>query len=239
VGAFLAFTLSQSGMIMHWWRERGRHWQVKLIANGVGALATGLTVIVVGFTKFLDGAWMTILIIPLIVAVFLKIRDHYRRVSEQLSLRGLPPTLRPITAQGALRLVLPISGVHRGTVEAMRFARSISSDITAVYVELEPGESETVVEKWSRFWPDTPLVVVPSPYRSFIQPLFDFLEQTDLEHNDGQQATVILPEFVPARWWEALLHDQTAWALKAALLYHRPKQGSQRVIIDVPFQLHR
>ena len=239
VGAFLAFTLSQSGMIMHWWRERGRHWQVKLIANGVGALATGLTVIVVGFTKFLDGAWMTILIIPLIVAVFLKIRDHYRRVSEQLSLRGLPPTLRPITAQGALRLVLPISGVHRGTVEAMRFARSISSDITAVYVELEPGESETVVEKWSRFWPDTPLVVVPSPYRSFIQPLFEFLDQTDLEHNDGQQATVVLPEFVPARWWEALLHDQTAWALKAALLYHRPKQGSQRVIIDVPFQLHR
>lgn len=239
VGAFLAFTLSQSGMVMHWWRERGRHWQVKLIANGVGALATGLTALVVGFTKFLDGAWITILLIPLIVAVFFRIRNHYRRVSEQLSLRGLPPTLRPITTQGALRIVLPISGVHRGTVEAMRFAYSISSDITAVYVELEPGESETVLEKWLRFWPDTPLVVVPSPYRSFIQPLFDFLEQTDLEHNDGQQATVVLPEFVPARWWEALLHDQTAWALKAAILYHRPKQGSQRVIIDVPFQLHR
>jgi len=235
VGAFLAFTLSQSGMVMHWWRQRGRHWQIKLIANGVGALATGITALVVGFTKFFDGAWITILVIPAIVLLFLKIRAHYHQVSDQLSLRGLRPTLRPISA---LRVVLPISGVHRGIVEAMRFATTISNQITAVYVELEPGESEIVREKWSRLWPDTPLVIVPSPYRSFIQPLLDFLDQTDLEHNDGQQATIILPEFVPVHWWEALLHDQTASALKTALLYHRRKQGFQRVIIDVPFHLH-
>ena len=239
IGAFLAFTLSQSGMVFHWWRERGRHWQIKLVANGVGALATGLTTLIVGITKFFDGAWITILLIPAIVLVFLKIRGHYRRVSEQLSMRGLPPSLRPIAGQGELRIVLPISGVHRGTVEAMRFASAISNDITAIYVELEPGESETVREKWLRFWPDTPLMVVPSPYRSFIQPMLDFLDQTDLAHNDGQQATIVLPEFVPAHWWEGLLHDQTAWALKAALLYHRPRQGNQRVIIDVPFQLHK
>ncbi len=202
-------------------------------------MTTGLTVLIVGFTKFFDGAWITILLISHHCwQYFLKIRAHYHQVSEQLSMRGLPPSLRPITAQGALRIVLPISGVHRGTVEAMRFACSISSDITAVYVELEP-ESWSPCLKNGRVFGLIHPVVVPSPYRSFIQPLFDFLEQTDLEHNDGQQATVVLPEFVPAHWWEALLHDQTAWALKAALLYHRPKQGSQRVIIDVPFQLHR
>ncbi len=238
VGAFLAFTLSQSGMVLHWWRERGRHWQVKLVANGVGALATGTTALVVGFTKFFEGAWITVFLIPAIVYVFLRIRAHYRRVSEQLSMRGLPPTLRPIATQGALRVVVPISGVHRGTVDAMRFASTISNDITAVYVELELGESETVREKWSRLWPDTPLVVVPSPYRSLIQPLLDYLDKIDTDINDGQQATIVLPEFVPAHWWESILHDQTAWALKAALLYHRRTQGFQRVIIDVPFYLH-
>lgn len=234
VGAFLAFTLSQSGMVLHWWRERGRHWHFKMTANGVGALATGLTLLVVGITKFLDGAWITVFLIPILVITFLKIRDHYQQVSEQLSLSGLPPTLRPIPD---LRVVVPISGVHRGIVDAMRFASTISKDVTAVYVELDPGESEAVLERWARLWPDIPLIVVSSPYRSFLQPLLEFLDQTDQEHNDGQQATVVLPEFVPAHWWESLLHNQTAWLIKAALLYHRRNLGFPRVIIDVPFQL--
>jgi len=105
-------------------------------------------------------------------------------------------------------------------------------------VELEPGDSEDVREKWERFWPDIPLAVIPSPYRSLIQPLLDYLDKTDQEHNDGQQATVILPEFIPAHWWGSLLHNQTAWLLKAALLYHRHQLGFPRVIIDVPYYLH-
>jgi amino acid transporter len=234
VGAFLAFTLSQAGMVLHWWRERGRHWQLKMLANGVGALATGVTLLVVGITKFLEGAWITVFLIPLLVLLFLRIRTHYQRVSEQLSMDGLPPTLRPIPA---LRVVIPISGVHRGIIDAMRYASTISNDVTAVYVELEPEETEMVRERWSRLWPDIPLVVISSPYRSFIQPLLDFLDQTDQAHNDGQQATVILPEFVPAHWWQSLLHNQTAWLIKAALLYHRRSLGFPRVIIDVPFHL--
>jgi amino acid transporter len=234
VGAFLAFTLSQSGMVLHWWRERGRHWQFKMTANGIGAIATGMTLLIVGITKFLEGAWITVFLIPLLVIIFLRIRDHYKEVSEQLSLSGPPPTLRPIPA---LRVVVPISGVHRGIVDAMRYACTISNDVTAVYVDLDPGESKAVLERWSRLWPDIPLTVVSSPYRSFIQPLLDFLDETDQEHNDGQQATVILPEFVPAHWWQSLLHNQTAWLLKAALLYHRQTLGFPRVIIDVPFHL--
>jgi amino acid transporter len=234
VGAFLAFTLSQSGMILHWWRERGRHWQLKMAANGVGALATGVTLLVVGITKFLEGAWITVFLIPLLMVIFLKIRSHYRQVSEQLSLDGLPPTLKPIPA---LRVVIPISGVHRGMTDAVRYASTISNQVTAVYVELDPTETQEVRERWERLWPDLPLVVISSPHHSFIQPLLDFLDQTDLEHNDGQQATVVLPEFVPAHWWESLLHNQTAWLLKAALLYHRRSLGFPRVIIDVPFHL--
>jgi amino acid transporter len=235
VGAFLAFTLSQGGMVLHWWRERGHYWQLKMIANGIGALATGITLLVVGTTKFREGAWITILLIPVLVVIFIRIHRHYGHVREQLTMHGLPPTLRPLVQP---RVVIPVSGVHRGVVDAMRYALAISNNVTGVFVELEPGDSRDVREKWERFWPDIPLVVVPSPYRSLIQPLLDYLDKTDQEHNDGQQATVVLPEFIPAHWWGSLLHNQTAWQLKAALLYHRHQLGFPRVIIDVPYYLH-
>jgi amino acid transporter len=236
VGAFLAFTLSQSGMVLHWWREHGSHWQVKMIANSLGAIATFFTLLVVGITKFFEGAWITFLLMIVIITIFYRIRSHYQEVGRELSLHGLPPSLKPISAS---RVIIPISGVHRGIVEAVDFARSITSDITAVYVELEEDETKEVKEKWNRLWPDIPLKVVPSPFRSVIQPLLDFLDEMDSQANDGQLACVILPEFVPAKWWQTLLHNQTAWLLKAALLYHRRKHGGQRVIIDVPYYLRK
>jgi len=236
VGVFLAFSLSQAGMVIHWWRERGRGWQFKSIANGLGALATSVTLFVVGYSKFREGAWVTIVLIPAIVMVFNKVKSHYQEVSKELSLHGLPPSLKPVSAS---RVVIPISGVHRGIVDAVDFARGMTSNVTAVYVELEPGEAEEVRKKWNILWPDIPLVVVTSPYRSIIQPIIDFLDETDFQHNDGQQAAVVLPEFVPAKWWQSLMHNQTAWLLKAALLYHRRVAGFPRVIIDVPYYLRK
>jgi len=234
VGVFLAFTLSQAGMVRHWWRERQPGWQLKAVLNGLGALATGTTVLIIGISKFVEGAWITVVIIPVLVFGFLQISAHYRSVSHQLSLHGLPPDIKP---SPPLRVVLPISGVHRGMVEAVNFARSISSDVTAVYIELEPGGAEHVRQQWQRLWPDVNLVVLPSPYRSIIRPLLEYLDQTDREHHDGRLAAVVLPEFVPARWWQALLHNQTTWMLKTALLYRRRNLGYQRVIIDMPFHL--
>ncbi|MHB8778376.1 MAG: APC family permease [Anaerolineales bacterium] len=236
VGVFLAFSLSQAGMVVHWWRQRGRGWVFKSVANGVGALATTVTLIVVGYSKFGEGAWITILLITLIMAMFYKIHSHYQEVGRELSLHGLPPSLKPLPAS---RVVIPISGVHRGIVEAVDFARSITNDITAVYVELEEDDTQEVKEKWARLWPDIPLKIVSSPYRSLIQPLLEFLDEIDSQKNDGQLACVILPEFVPMKWWQTLLHNQTAWLLKAALLYHRRKQGGQRVIIDIPYYLRK
>jgi hypothetical protein len=133
--------------------------------------------------------------------------------------------------------VIPISTVHRGVVHAVAYARSISTDVTAVYVELDPGAGERIRERWDRRWPDVPLVVLPSPYRSIVGPLLDFLDQTDRQHDDGQLATVVLPEFVPARWWHRLLHNQTAILIRAALLYRRRYLGFERTIIDVPYHL--
>jgi amino acid transporter len=236
VGVFLAFTLSQTGMVLHWWRERSRGWWWKAMFNGLGAIATLITLLVVGISKFKEGAWITIMLIPTIVIIFQQIRAHYRQVGKSLSLRGLPPSLKPLPPP---RVIIPISGVHRGIIGAINFAQSISKNVTAVYVELEPGASEKVRETWETWWPDVPLVVVPSPYRSIVRPLLDFLDRTDEEHNDGQQATVILPEFVPAHWWQGLLHNQTAWLLKTALLYRRRQFGYQRAIIDIPYHLKR
>ena len=236
VGAFLAFTLSQAGMVVHWRRERGPRWRLKSTINGLGALATGAALIVIGVSKFAEGAWITVVVMPLMVILFYRIRAHYRNVAEQLSLRGLPPSIKPFPAQ---RVVVPISGVHRGMIDAMDFARSISRDVTAVYIELDPNGSARIRELWNRWWPDVPLVVLPSPYRSLVGPLLDFLDETDRQHNDGQQAAVVLPEFIPAKWWHILLHNQTSALIKRALLYHRRQFGYQRVIIDVPYHLKR
>jgi X-X-X-Leu-X-X-Gly heptad repeat protein len=242
VGVFLAFTLSQAGMVVHWWRERGQTtsggqgWWLKAAMNGIGALATGATVLIVGASKLVDGAWITIVLIPALVMLFLRIRAHYHQVAAQLSLTGTTPVLDPSLSP---RVVIPISGVHRGIVDAVSFARSISKDVTAVHVELEPGTGEVIREKWEHWWPDVPLVVLPSPYRSLVGPLLDFLDETDQEHDDGQLATVVLPEFVPARWWHSLLHNQTAWLLRAAMLYRRRRLGFQRAIISIPHHLQR
>ncbi len=234
IGAFLAFTLSQAGMVLHWVRQKGRAWWIKAVFNGAGALATGATVIVVAVSKFVEGAWITVLVIPLIVLAFHRVHRHYQKVRQQLSLHGLPPSLKPVSPA---RVVIPISGVNRAMVNAVTFAQSISANVTAVFVEMEPDSGPHVSEIWKEWWPDIPLVIVSSPYRSLIHPLLEYLNQTDAEHNDGQLAVVVLPEFVTSTWWQNLLHNQTALLLKTALLYGRRRSGLERVVIDVPYHL--
>jgi hypothetical protein len=236
VGVFLAFTLSQAGMVVHWRRERGPGWWWKAALNGVGAVATGVTVLIVGISKFAAGAWITVVLIPQLVLLFRKIRAHYDQVAQQLSIQ----TPAPYTCQlAAPRVVIPIAGVHRGIFGAVAYACAISQNVTAVYVELEPGAGQRIRTQWKRLWPDVPLVVIPSPYRTIVRPLLDYLDRVDGEADDGQLATVVLPEFVPAKWWQGLLHGQTAWLVRTALLYRRRHLGFQRTIIDVPYHLER
>jgi len=236
VGVFLAFTLSQAGMVVHWFRVRGRGWGLKAFVNGVGTMATAATVVVVGISRFIEGAWITVLLVPVLVFAFRTIRAHYQQTEEELSLgeetRGSQVRCPP-------RVVVPISGVHRGILDAIDYAKSIARDVTVVYVEIEPGSGQHIREEWYRHKLGVPLVVVPSPYRSVIGPLLDYLDETDSQHDDGQLATVVLPESVSARWWHNLLHNQTAWLIKAALLYRRRNLGFQRVIVDVPYHLQQ
>lgn len=236
VGVFLAFSLSQAGMVVHWIRQRGSGWEIKALINGLGAVTTTVTLLVVAVSKFLDGAWVVILLIPILVIAFEAVHRHYGEVASELTLSGLPPSLKPLPTP---RLVIPISGVHRGVVEALRYARAISSQVTAVYVEAEPGSGERVAQAWQAWGQEVPLVIVPSPYRSLVGPLLEYLDRVDAEVNDGQLASVLLPEFVPARWWQLLLHNQTAQLLRLAILYRRRRQGYSRAIIDLPFHLRK
>jgi amino acid transporter len=236
VSVFIAYTLSQTGMVIHWWRLRGSGWLLKAGINGFGAFVTCLTLLVITATRFLQGAWISLLMIVILVSFFYRVRSHYRRIGRELSVHDLDKQEESCQKP---RVIIPISGVHRGTLEAVKFSQSIAQDITAVYVELEEGGSAVLQEKWEELFPKIPLVILKSPFRSIVQPLLDFLDITDSQHADGQQATIVLPEFVPARWWHSLLHNQTAWLLKAALLYRRRKRGFQSVIIDVPYHLRK
>lgn len=236
VGAFMAFTLSQAGMVRHWWRARQRGWWASLLMNAAGMFMTGAALFLVIVAKFVHGAWIVLFLIPLQVLMFRTIKAHYIEIGRELTLHGLPPDIRPLPVP---RIVIPISGVHRGVIEAVRYARAISNKVTVVYVEVMPGGAEKVRRAWEQWEPDIPLVVLPSPYRSTLGPFLEFLDRTDAEHNDGQLATVLLPEFIPARWWQMPLHNQTAWLFKMALLYRRRRYGRGRAIIDVPFFLRR
>ncbi len=221
IGVFMSFTLSQSGMVRHWWKLRGQHkgWQRSMVINGTGALTTLLVALVIATTKFLEGAWIVVILIPLLVLMFLAIHRHYRRVEEQ---RTTDIPIHPKDIHH--RLIVPIAGLDRASLQSLAYARSITRHVTAVHVAIDKEEAEQVRAAWHAWQERLPeeedihLVVIESPYRSLSRPLLAYIDTVhELFPNDT--LTVILPEFVVARWWEHLLHNQTAFRLKAALLF--------------------
>jgi amino acid transporter len=230
VGVFISFTLSQAGMVRHWWTHRVPGWRRRLVVNGVGATTTGLVAMVIAVTKFTHGAWIVVLVIPILVWSFLAMRRHYEEVALGLSLQGFdsPPEFQHTV------LVL-IGDVHRGVVRAIQYARTLAptAAVRAVYVETDPAQTSRLEEKWARWGLGVPLVVLTSPYRSLLRPLLDYIDHIQ-SRGDDQMVTVVLPEFLPRRWWQHILHNQTALLVKGALLFRR-----NLVVADVPYLLKR
>jgi len=234
IGVFLSFTLSQAGMTLRW-RRMGRSparaprgWRWKMALNGLGAVLTALVTMVFAVTKFQEGAWVVLLVLPAFVFVFLAIRAHYREAAEQLSLQhyGAPPE------SGRHRVILPISNVHRGTLEALRYARALSHDVTAVHVSLDPAEAERLRAKWDLWGDGVRLVILDSPYRLLLEPLLDYITSIADERQPNETLTIVVPQFVPRRSWQNVLHAQTALFLRMALLFRRGI-----VVTNVPYQL--
>ncbi|MDB5036789.1 MAG: amino acid permease, partial [Bacteriovoracaceae bacterium] len=219
IGVFLSFTLSQAGMVMHHYKLRESGWRKSLFFNLLGAIATLLVLTVISSTKFMGGAWMVLLIIPVIVFTFNGIFNHYLKVNNELSLIGENP--EHIRTEGA-KVVMPISGIHKGVVNALRYARSISTDIQACYVDLDIEATEKMRLEWKKWAPDISLVILNSPYRSVIGPLLQFIDDVGATSKDGR-VTVLIPEFVTAKWWHQFLHNQTAFLIRAALMFKRNK----------------
>ena len=280
VGVFLSFTLSQSGMVVHWLRERSKlrakareeaaakeakaagivsqqaqsaalpdleleneeihrsyfvtdevtaskNWRKSLIINAIGAFATFVVLCVFIATKFIHGAWIVVVVIPLLVFLFRAIHKHYLMVARQLSTEGLEQ-LRPIKHM----VIVPISGIHRGVVCALQYATSIASDkVQAVYVDFEEEATAQLKEKWQRWGAGVELVVLPSPYRELTRPLLKHINRITRE-NGEDMITVVLPEFIPAKWWQHILHNQSSLLLKGSLLF---KRGV--IVTSVPYHL--
>jgi hypothetical protein len=227
IGVFLSFTLSQTGMVVRWRRLRTPGWQVQAAINGVGAVATFVVLIIVAMTKAVEGAWVVMLLIPILVLVFRQTKAHYDNVARQLSTNGETANLSPL---GNI-VVVPIAGVHRAVLAALRYAASVSNDVRAVYVNVNPEALAQLKRDWPLQAPHVKLVVLQSPYRSMTEPLLDYIDRVD-RGAAGEFVTVVLPEFVVRHWWQHLLHNQSALALKASLLF-RPNV----VTTSVPFHL--
>jgi amino acid transporter len=228
IGVFLSFTLSQSGMVMHWRKLRGARWRSSAAISGVGAVVTGIVLLVVAVTKAHEGAWIIMLLIPVLVLFFRVTRTHYNAVAAQLRLPDCQPAVRHHN-----RVIVPISGVQRAVIGAVDYARTLSSDVRAVYIDVDPLVTTQIRADWDKWGRGLPLVVLASPFRSLMEPLLEYIAQLDAEHPDDY-VTVVLPEFVPARWWHHLFHNQRALLIKGALLF-KP----HTIVTSVPFHLER
>jgi hypothetical protein len=183
-------------------------------------------VLVIGVSKFMYGARMVIIIVPILILAFLAVRRHYRQVASALTLAGAS---RPRIGKNPV--VVLVGGLHRGVVEALEYAKSISPNVTAVMVDLDSTKTAHLRRLWTEWAPDVPLVVLDSPYRSVLQPLLEYIDRME-KQGEGRYMTVVLPEFVCSHWWEHFLHNQTALLIKAALLF---KPG--KVTVSVPYHL--
>jgi hypothetical protein len=226
IGVFVSFTLSQAGMVRHWRTLRGPGWKSSAAINGFGAVVTAIVLMIVATTKAAEGAWIIIVMIPVLVTVFEMTRRHYARVAAELTLRGFRPE-----AAGRHVVLVPVGGLQRAVVKALRYARPLSPDVRAVYVEVEASATDGIRSQWPEWGQGVDLVVLQSPYRSLMEPLLEYVEQVQAEDPRGY-VTVILPEFVPRRIWQHLLHNQHALLIKGALLF-KPNV----VVTSVPFHL--
>ncbi|HEV2251442.1 MAG TPA: APC family permease [Candidatus Limnocylindria bacterium] len=229
IGVFVAFTLSQSGMVRHWWRLRAaeRGWRRRAAFNGIGAIATGVVAVVVAVAKFALGAWMILILIPALIALMWSVYRHYRAVSDALA---VDPADR-VVALRTPRVIVPVSRIDRATLSALAFARAVAADAIAVHVSDGPEEAADMRRRWDRLESGVALAIVESPYRVLMPPLLAYIDA--VERQDPERpVTVVLSEFVPHHVWEYALHNQTALRLKLRLFFRR-----NTVVMDVPYHL--
>lgn len=228
VGVFLSFTLSQSGMVRHWVKLRHRGWRSHALINLTGAVATGIATVIIAALKFTHGAWMVILLIPTLVTVFRAIHRHYEESAAELA----PTTttyrrLKPI-------IIIPVATLNKVTVNAIEYAKSLSDNIRAVHISIDPEATAKLKQEWDKWNFGVELLVIPSPYRAVLLPLIRYIERVHSKAGPDEQVTVLIPEFVTKRWWHYFLHNQTGLWIRTLLLL---REDRDIVVTVVPYHL--
>jgi hypothetical protein len=214
-------------MVRLWLSKRGPHWRKKLVVNGIGALATATATVIIATTKFVHGAWIVIILMPLLIMMFREIHSHYMTVTREIALTRDARPPRPKRNV----VMIPVGGVNKAVIRAVDYARSRGGDVRAVLVDVNSEETALIEIKWAQWGCGVPMVVIPSPYRSVLRSLLDYIEE-QLEKDPECWITVVLPEILPARWWQNVLHNQRALLLKGALLFK-----DRVVVTDVPYHM--
>lgn len=231
VGVFTGFTLSQAGMVVRWWKLRTPGWRKSLALNGLGCISTGVVLVIIGVTKFMLGAWMVIVLIPILYLIYRVINRHYSRVEKEVELEDIHQI--PTLVTGHQAVIVPVNGLNQVSLRTLSYAKTHSDDVTAIFASDNSDKIDQLREKWAEAGLDIPLVGLETQYRAVIGPILFYID--DLRrHNPDQTITVVIPEFVTAKWWQRLLHNQTAFRLKASL-FLRPGV----VIISVPYHLEK
>lgn len=233
VGVFISFTLSQTGMFMKWVRNKDKGWKHKALVNGSGALITGIAVIIIGVTKFTHGAWIVVVIIPIMVLAMLKVKKHYNAIAKQLKIDA--NELRAINFDVDVyrnRVIVPISSVNKASIRALKYAKTISDNVIAFNVSINEEDKLKIEKNWSLLKTDIPLIVRNSPYRKIISPLEEFIESAEYDRKKGDIITVIMPKFSVKAWWHKILHNHTTLFISNKLLTHK-----HIVITTIPLQL--
>lgn len=228
VGVFISFTLSQSGMFLRWVKGRKKGWIHKALINGLGALVTFITVIIIGYTKFAAGAWVVTILIPLFVYMMIRIKKHYIMTARQLSMEGEKPA-EP-DCEKVKHFIILVEGVNKGTIKAINYAKCLSNDIVAFHISIDDESTERLVERWEKYNIDIPLIVRKSPYRLIIEPIVDYINSEEYPARRGDIITIVMPQFVSRNWWANILHNQTALFIKGALMKYENVS-----IITVPY----
>jgi hypothetical protein len=226
IGVFICFTLSQAGMVIHWVRTKEPGWRWRASLNGVGALATAVVSLIQIVTKFTSGGWIVALIIPVIIVILRKIHRHYEEFSREIKFDGLSP-ITPLHHT----VIVPVHGITKAVAGALVYATTISDEVLALYVEVDKRETAALEKAWEEWDIGVPLVVLPSPYRSVLRPLVEYVENLRMV-TPGELVTVVVPEVVPRRWWEHFLHNKTALYIRTAFLFK-----ANVVVTSVPYLL--